>query len=156
MGTTTPLHSQDSSPWKLFEFYARRFQTFSSQLAAFQRALIVVFTEGSSESLNYPLHRSQVVEMTTFWTSSQETLIELFLDVPANKRRLLSKYVDTLTRNLPLIDEKSCALQQNQGELSVLMKDAQKAFTRVSAKLEERARWYRVHPILKSHAETSE
>ena len=137
------------SHWKPFDKYAKRYDKYATHLVDFQRAIREAFERGDSQVEKYTLHRSRVVDMRTIWAQDQDALVPLLLDVPVSKRKLLSKYVETLTTTLPLLDEASKDVAQNMGTLSVYLKDSIKAFKRVASKLDERARWYLAHPEMK-------
>jgi hypothetical protein len=138
-----------SGPWKTFEMYAKRFRAFSGHLGEFERSLSLSFS--TSSSLDVPYHRSQVVEVVNFWTQNQDRLVEHFLDVPAEKRKLLTRHVETLNEALPLLDEQSLNIAANQGSLSVTIRKVRESLKRVAAKMDERARWYRAHPDDRPH-----
>ena len=122
---------------------------YAAQLTDLQRAIREGFSKESQQIENYMLHRSHVADMCNVWKEHQDTLVALFLDVPATKRKLLSKYVELLTETLPVLNEESKDIQANMSLISIHIKDCIKAFKRVESKLDERARWYRAHPEMK-------
>lgn len=147
------LNLQDKEPraWIPFEKYSKRFRRHADLLQEFQRTLRS-FSMNPGQEEQPPTHDKHLRDVETIessWRENKEDLIPLLLDVPESKRKLLTKYVDTLSDSLPNLRNSSKNAYTKMGSVSSYIKNCVQAFKRISLKLDERARWYRAHPDLR-------